>query len=59
MVYPKAFEEIMQGIVDRYKADNDIEQAHILADKLMCETLESLGYSTGVEVFRELPKWYA
>lgn len=37
----------------------DQEDAHMMADKLMCEYLRELGYGTGVDIFEKIPKWYA
>ena len=35
------------------------EDFHVEADKLLCETLERLGYGEGVAIFRKHPKWYS
>lgn len=40
-------------------ASGDTEAAHGEADELMCDLLESMGYGDGVEVYREMNKWYA
>jgi hypothetical protein len=41
-------------------ADNlDQEARHAEADNLLCAVLMELGYSTGVEVFHKMEKWYA
>lgn len=37
----------------------DTQADHGNADKLMCEVLTELGYGEGVEVFKEMGKWYA
>ena len=37
----------------------DIEDRHVEADNLLCEVLESMGYSAGTKIFREMRKWYA
>ena len=37
----------------------DEEIKHSMADDLLCETLERLGYGEGVAVFRDMDKWYA
>ena len=37
----------------------DQEDFHREADSLMCDLLSELGYSQGVEVFRNTPKWYS
>ena len=33
-------------------------EAHAMADKLLCYALEKLGYKEGVEIFKNIPKWY-
>lgn len=35
------------------------DDKHIAMDKLMCDTLRSLGFETGVEIFESTHKWYA
>jgi len=35
------------------------EPAHIAADELLCSTLRRLGYGEAVDVFEQMPKWYA
>ncbi len=52
---PEEFEVKMAQIFD----EGDTEEAHENADALMCEVLKSLGYGEGVEIFEEMPKWYA
>ena len=37
---------------------DSIAEDHINADKLMYKVLESLGYSEGVQIFKEMTKWY-
>ena len=37
----------------------DPEKLHPLADDLMCDVLESLGYDEGIAVFNTMDKWYA
>ena len=37
----------------------DVEVAHYKADQLMCELLTELGYGEGVEIFKDMSKWYA
>lgn len=36
----------------------DPKTAHIMADRIICELLEDLGYGDGVAIFREGDKWY-
>lgn len=40
------------------KMDNP-EVAHYKADMVMCELLSELGYGDGVEIFKDMFKWYA
>ena len=37
----------------------DTEMVHYVADELLLETLEELGYGEAVRNFRKLDKWYA
>lgn len=39
--------------------DKDIEGAHADADRILCKLLISIGYSSVVEAYHEVPKWYA
>ncbi len=54
-IYPAEFARRMKKI----KAAGDIEGGHSDADKLLCETLRSLGYGEGVDMFEAMSKWYA
>ena len=56
-VTPKEFEIKMREI--SILAEEDEEQAHKKADRLMCEVLNSLGYEVGTRIFDSMPKWYA
>ena len=53
---PAEFLQQMKTVED---GPGDSETFHKVADGLLCEVLESLGYGEGVEVFREMTKWYA
>ena len=53
----ESFAEQMRVI--RYNYQDDEEICHALMDDLMCETLRSLGYEKGIDIFEETPKWYA
>ena len=45
---------------EAYRAYGDDEEiVHSMMDGIMCETLEKLGFTEGVEIFNEAPKWYA
>lgn len=37
----------------------DIENAHIEADHILCEFLESLGFDELVTLYRKVDKWYS
>lgn len=41
------------------KHGNDEEVCHVLADDLLCQILNDLGYNDIVEEFFKLPKWCA
>ncbi len=55
MMDPKEFAEKMKAIAD----ERDTERGHIKMDDLMCELLRSLGYGDGIDIFDDVPKWYA
>lgn len=52
---PQKFKEQMLKISD---GENGIDGNHRDADRLMCDTLSSLGFGEGVEIFRSMEKWY-
>lgn len=52
-----AFTEKMQEAYKKYGDDEEI--VHSMMDGIMCETLDRLGFTKGVEIFDEAPKWYA
>lgn len=52
---PKEFAERLKEI----DKEGSIEEFHIEADKLMCEILESFGYSEGVKYFKDHERWYS
>lgn len=52
---PEEFCEKMKEFAGEY----DKECAHIDADALMCDVLEQFGYKDGVEVFKNMPRWYS
>ena len=56
-ISPQDFEKEMKFIIE--DCETDYEISHMLMDKLMEETLISLGYEKGIEVFRNAYKWYA
>jgi hypothetical protein len=53
---PEQFKQEMQNIVDE---DECIEETHRLMDYLLCDVLENLGYSEGVQIFKQTYKWYS
>ena len=59
---------ITQDMVDAFTAEmreayqkygDDEEIIHSMMDGIMCETLDKLGFTEGVEIFNEAPIWYA
>lgn len=52
-----AFTTEMQEAYQKYGDDGEI--VHGMMDGIMCETLEKLGFTEGVEIFEKAPKWYA
>lgn len=56
MITAAEFEQKMKEISEiKY----DYQGRHIEADKLLCETLKSLGYDAGVKIYERIGKWYA
>lgn len=58
MIMAAEFERKMKDIVEECSHTRDTEKAHRDADKLLCEVLNSLGYSAGVDIFERMGKWY-
>lgn len=52
---PAEFQSRMASIASL----GDPEAAHGIADDLLCEVLESLGYADGVAIFKAMTRWYA
>ena len=52
-----AFTAEMHEAYKKYGDDEEI--VHSMMNGIMCETLEKLGFTEGVEIFNEAPKWYA
>lgn len=52
-----AFTTKMQEAYKKYGDDEEI--VHSVMDGIICETLEKLGFTKGVKIFNEAPKWYA
>ena len=65
-ITPKEFKTHMQKISKNVMEMDDqnenmpqmIEEAHIQADRLMCELLTDLGYGEGIELFKRMEKYY-
>ena len=57
---PEEFAARMTEISILLEATNEIAEpeSHGMMDDLMCNVLCSLGYSAGVRIFKETPKWY-
>lgn len=53
-INPQVFESKMKGF-----NEFDTEMAHVYADELMCQVLTDLGYGEGIEVFKNMTKWYS
>lgn len=51
-------EEVIEALKLEQK-NTDIEMAHSNADDLLCQFLNSLGYSDVTAEYKEIPKWYA
>ena len=50
-----------QSCLHRMKAlinDDDREEAHIKADRILCKILHAIGFDDVVEAFNEIDKWY-
>ena len=59
---PEEFKNEMEHLVKRHIVEEynfDKEQLHICMDDLMCNLLRELGYSEGIAIFENTPKWYA
>lgn len=56
IITPEEFSKKMKEIQEQ--KGHDEEMAHAMADDLMLETLISLGYQEGVEIFDNMNKWY-
>ena len=51
--------ELAEKMKEVIKEGGDEEVWHVLADGLLCETLEKLGFSETVKAFDDIPKWYS
>jgi hypothetical protein len=58
-VTPEQFAAAMKALDESLSGDDGDEAAcHVSADSMMLEILEKSGYGEGVEIFRNMPKWY-
>jgi hypothetical protein len=51
--------ELAIKFLEEQKDNGDTEIAHGVADDVICELLEALGYSDVVEAYNKVDKWYA
>jgi hypothetical protein len=54
----KTIEKIKQKLILQL-ANDDQEEAHLIADDCICEILGNIGYSEIVEIYKSIPKWHA
>ena len=57
--FAKDMADISKMLEDEEWIGLNTERAHVRADELMCEILKQLGYGEGVDIFNNMPKWYA
>lgn len=51
--------ELAIKLLKRCQGHRDKEGAHIIADQVLLDLLETLGYEDVVEEFEKVAKWYA
>lgn len=51
--------EMAIKLLKRCQGDGDKEESHIIADQVLLDLLETLGYKDVVEEFEKVGKWYA
>lgn len=59
---PEEFKNTMLEIKNKNTFNDntiDLEECHINMDSYILETLNTLGYGEGVNIFRTTPKWYS
>ncbi len=59
---PNATDQLDATIAEKLREldkNDDGESSHKQADKLLCEILQSLGFTQTVKAFNEMTKWYA
>lgn len=55
-------EDVIIKAIEKLKhqqKNNNKESAHMIADEILCNVLETLGHKTLVEKYRQVGKWYA
>ena len=57
MITPEEFEKNMKEIFEKHGDDPEI--CHDIMDELLAETLRSLGYNKGIEIFDKAERWYS
>lgn len=57
IISPEEFRKRMASLSDPIRFD--AERSHRAADELMCQILTDYGYDKGVDIFMNMPKWYA
>ena len=55
LITPAEFERKMKEVAEI----KDAEDRHRKADAILVETLNSMGYQAGTEIFKKMGKWYA
>lgn len=57
---PDEFKQAMAEARHKYwEIETDEEFVHIKMDEIMCNTLRSLGYGEGIDIFYNTPMWYS
>lgn len=58
---PESFETKMKETYDKYnmKDGNAGEEGHMEMDAILVETLRSLGYDKGCDIYESVSMWYA
>ena len=51
--------DICIALRELHCSSDDTEAAHAMADKLLCDMLERLGYNEVVDAYKIIDKWYA
>jgi hypothetical protein len=51
------FKKAIEEIAEKYCGNEEV--CHAVMDDLLCDTLRSLGYQDGIDIFDSTEKWYA